>query len=109
MTNVKAYIDEHLGDPALGLESVARAHYVSTRYVQKLFAADGVPVSDWIRHRRLEACRRDLVDPALAHETIGELGRRWALSNPAHFSRIFREAYGCTPSEFREQGKPAAS
>jgi AraC-like DNA-binding protein len=107
--NVKAYIDEHLGDPALGLESVARAHYVSTRYVQKLFAADGVPVSDWIRHRRLEACRRDLADPACAQETIAEIAGRWALSNPAHFSRIFRQAYGCTPSDFRERGGPAGT
>jgi AraC-like DNA-binding protein len=109
MANVKAYIDGHLGDPALGLGSVARAHYMSTRYIQKLFAADGVPVSEWIRHRRLEACRRDLVDPARARETIAEIAGRWALSNPAHFSRIFREAYGCTPSEFREQGNPAAT
>jgi AraC-like DNA-binding protein len=109
MTNVKAYIDEHLGDPALGLESVARAHYVSTRYVQKLFAADGIPVSEWIRYRRLEACRRDLGDPARARDTIAEIAGRWALTNPAHFSRIFREAYGCTPSEFREQGKPVAT
>ena len=106
MENVKAYIDEHLGDPSLGLESVARAHYVSTRYVQKLFAADGVPVSEWIRNRRLEACRRDLVDPACARETIAEIAGRWALSNPAHFSRIFRETFGCTPSEFRAHGGP---
>ena len=62
---------------------------------------EDMSVSEWIRHRRLEACRRDLLDPALAHETISVIARRWALANPAHFSRAFRAAYGCTPSELR--------
>lgn len=109
LAKVKAYIDENLGDPGLALEAVARAHFVSTRYLQKLFAAEGMPLSDWIRHRRLEACRRDLVDPARADETISAICRRWALSNPAHFSRIFRHSYGCTPSEYREGRGPLAA
>lgn len=101
LPQIKAYIDQRLDDPDLGPESIANSHFISTRYLHKLFAREGVTASDWIRHRRLEACRRDLRDPARAHETISQVARRWALSNPAHFSRIFREAYGCTPSEFR--------
>jgi AraC-like DNA-binding protein len=101
LPQLKAYVEQNLGDPRLGPESIAQAHYISTRYLHKLFARDGVSVSDWVRHRRLEACRRDLRDSALAHETISEVARRWGLSNPAHFSRVFRDAYGCTPSELR--------
>jgi AraC-like DNA-binding protein len=101
LEQAKAYADAHLGDPDLGPETLARAHYVSTRYLQKLFAREGLTVSEWVRLRRLEACRRDLCDPALAHEPISEIARRWGLPNPAHFSRLFRETYGCTPSELR--------
>jgi AraC-like DNA-binding protein len=101
LRRIKAYIDENLQVPALGPESVARANHVSTRYLHKLFEVEGVSVSEWIRHRRLEACRRELRDPTFAHETIAVVARRWGLSNPAHFSRIFRRAYGCTPAEFR--------
>jgi AraC-like DNA-binding protein len=108
LSQMKAYVDQHLADPTLGPESIARAHYISTRYVHKLFARDEISVSEWIRHRRLEACRRDLRDPELAHETISQIARGWALSNPAHFSRIFREAYGCTPSEVRSEPQTAA-
>lgn len=101
---IKAYMREHLGDPRLGPEAVARAHYISTRYLHKLFAREGTTVSEWIRHRRLEACRRDLRDPALAHESVSQIARRWGLTNPSGFSRTFRAAYGCTPSELRPGG-----
>jgi AraC-like DNA-binding protein len=107
LEQVKAYIDGHLGDPDLGPEALARAHFVSARYLQKLFAADGATITDWIRMRRLEACRRDLCDPALAHEPISQIARRWALPNPAHFSRLFRETYGCTPSGLRARARSA--
>ena len=105
LEQVKAHIEARLGDPGLGPDALARAHYVSTRYLQKQFAADGLTVSGWIRMRRLEACRRDLCDPALAREPISQVARRWALANPAHFSRLFRETYGCTPSELRARAR----
>jgi hypothetical protein len=33
-------LDQNLGDPGLGPESLARAHYISTRWVHNLFAKD---------------------------------------------------------------------
>ena len=101
LSEIKSYIDQHLHDRRLRPDSIARTHSISKRYLHLLFARDGVTVSGWIRHRRLEACRRDLRDPALAHASISAIARHWALANPAHFSRSFRDTYGCTPSEFR--------
>ena len=45
--------------------------------------------------------RRDLSDPALAHGTIGALAATWGFTDPARFSRAFRAAYGCSPTEAR--------
>jgi AraC-like DNA-binding protein len=101
LARVKVHIEERLADPGLRPDAVAAAHFVSTRHLQKLFQAEGMTVTDWIRERRLAGCRRDLRDPACAHETILAVATRWGLSNPAHFSRSFRATYGCTPSEFR--------
>jgi AraC-like DNA-binding protein len=56
--------------------------------------------------RRLERCARDLLDPALAHEPIGEIAARWGITNPAHFSRLFRAQFGLSPSEYRAVGRP---
>jgi AraC-like DNA-binding protein len=101
LARLKVYIDEHLGDPDLRPDTIAAAHYISTRYLQKLFKAEGLTVTDWIRERRLQGARRELRDPALADVTILGIAVRWGITNAAHFSRSFRAVYGCTPSEYR--------
>jgi AraC-like DNA-binding protein len=98
---VESYIEANLGDPALGPERVARASFISTRYLHKLFEAEGTSVCSWIRTARLERCRRDLLDPSLAHQTILSIASRWGLPGAQQFSRLFRNAYGCSPRELR--------
>jgi AraC-like DNA-binding protein len=58
-------------------------------------------VAGWIRRRRLERCRRDLLDPALRAQPVGVIAARWGLTEPAHFSRLFRAAYGVPPVAYR--------
>lgn len=101
VARAKAYIEQRLGDPGLGPEQVARACFISTRYLHAVFASEGLSVCEWIRAARLDRCRRDLVDPALGGEPIGAIACRWGLPNAPHFSRLFRAAYGCSPREFR--------
>jgi AraC-like DNA-binding protein len=101
LLNVQAYIEANLADPKLDPEDIARASFISTRYLHKLFEAEGTSVCRWIRATRLERCRRDLLDPALRDQTILEISSRWGLPGPQHFSRLFRTAYGCSASELR--------
>jgi AraC-like DNA-binding protein len=108
LLNVHAFIEANLGDPELDPEDIARASFISTRYLHKLFEAEGTSVCRWIRASRLERCRRDLLDPTLAHETILAIASRWGLPSPQHFSRLFRSAYGCSPSQLRRGGNGAA-
>jgi AraC-like DNA-binding protein len=101
LLNAQSFIESNLGDPDLDPEEIARASFVSTRYLHKLFEAEGTSVCRWIRVSRLEHCRRDLLDPSLRHETILAIASRWGLPGPQHFSRLFRSAYGRSPSELR--------
>jgi AraC-like DNA-binding protein len=101
LAEVKATIDRRLHEPDLRPATVAAAHFISTRYLHRLFEPDGVTVSEWIRARRLERCRRDLEDPALASETVLAIASRWGLRNAGHFSRMFHAAYGVPPSAVR--------
>ena len=55
----KAIIESHLHDHALNTEKVAELVGISPRYLQDLFHADGMTVSDFIWKRRLEKSRRD--------------------------------------------------
>jgi AraC-like DNA-binding protein len=98
---VESFIEANLGDPALGPGRIARASFISTRYLHKLFEAEGTSVCAWIRTARLERCRRDLLDPTLAHQTILSIASRWGLPGAQQFSRLFRNAYGCSPRELR--------
>ena len=101
LLNVQAYIEANLSEPSLVPEDIARASFISTRYLHKLFEVEGTSVCRWIRETRLERCRRDLLDPALGDQTIIEIASRWGLPGPQHFSRLFRSAYGCSASEYR--------
>jgi AraC-like DNA-binding protein len=101
LLNVQSFIETNLGDPDLGPDEIARASFISTRYLHKLFETEGTSVCQWIRGARLERCRRDLLDPALRHQTILAIATRWGLPGPQHFSRLFRAAYECSPSELR--------
>jgi AraC-like DNA-binding protein len=101
LLRIRAFIEERLGDPGLTPGAIAAAHYISVRYLHKLFEPQGVSVASWIRHRRLERCRRDLSDPVLNTRPVSAIATRWGLTEPAHFSRAFRAAYGVPPAEYR--------
>ena len=66
LLGAKAVIEAGLGNPDLGPEEVARACFISTRYLHRLFESEGLSVCEWIRAERLDRCRRDLHDPTLA-------------------------------------------
>ena len=100
---IKAFIDGRLDDPELTTATIAAAHYISPRYLQKLFEADGSTVTDWIRRRRLDHCKRELLDPRNAAESISKIAARWGLLDSSHFSRLFRATYGMSPREFRSE------
>ncbi|KRB80109.1 hypothetical protein ASE01_00980 [Nocardioides sp. Root190] len=102
VAKVRTFVDERLPDPSLTSKSVADAHFVSVRYLQKVFATEGMSVSTLIRTRRLERCRRDLVDRTCEHLSIAQIGCRWGFPDAAHFSRLFRSTYGVSPREFRK-------
>ncbi|MFD0821826.1 helix-turn-helix domain-containing protein, partial [Micromonospora zhanjiangensis] len=94
---VHAFIDENLGDPALGPSTVAAAHHISLRTLHRLFAAEETTVAGEIRLRRLRRCRRDLDNPRLRHQPVHAIAARWGFRDKAHFSRLFTATYGMGP------------
>lgn len=101
LTTLYTFIEARLPDPGLTPASIASAHHISLRYLHKLFESQPRSVADLIRQRRLDRCRRDLLDPALAGRPVSATAARWGFTSAAHFSRLFRDAYGLPPAEFR--------
>jgi len=100
-SHVIRYVRAHLDDPRLSRSSIAAAHHMSARTLDRLFADQPWSVSGLIRHGRLEAVRRDLEDPSLRHRSVAALAARWGFFDAAHFSRVFRQQYGYPPSQTR--------
>ncbi|RAN76100.1 AraC family transcriptional regulator [Bacillus sp. SRB_336] len=98
---VRRHIEANLADPALSPASIAAAHFISTRHLHNVFQEAGTTVAQWIRTRRLEHCRRELRDPLQAHRPVSAIASRWGFVDAAHFSRIFRAAFGEPPSSYR--------
>lgn len=102
--DVFTYIDAHLSETDLTPTSIAAAHFISLRHLHGLFAAEGTTVAAWIRTRRLERCRRDLLDVTQSDLPISTIATRWGFRDGAHFSRAFKTAYGVAPSSLRLRG-----
>ena len=94
-------IETLLSDPNLTPGRVAEEHGVSLRYLQKLFTLSGKTFSNYVRTRRLERCRAELVSPLYADLSITEICYRWGFNASAHFSRAFRAHYNISPREYR--------
>jgi AraC-like DNA-binding protein len=104
LASVQSFIDQRLHDPRLSPCMIAAAHHISLRHLHRLFETQPTTVAGWIRQRRLERCRRDLLDPALSHWPVSAIAIRWGLTDAAHFSHVFRAAYGLPPNEYRLTG-----
>jgi AraC-like DNA-binding protein len=98
---IRQFIDTNLSSVDLGPTQIAAAHFISTRHLHSIFREQGTTVSSWIRERRLERCRRDLLDLVHADRPVAAIAARWGFVDAAHFSRVFKAAYGVSPSELR--------
>jgi AraC-like DNA-binding protein len=103
ITRIHAFIEKNLGDTDLTPSTIATAHHISVRYLHKLFQQNGHAVAGWIRERRLEKCWHDLANPHLVTRPINTIAAQWGFTNSAHFSQAFRNAYGLSPRQFRQQ------
>jgi AraC-like DNA-binding protein len=105
LTAVQGFIKQHLGDPELSPAAIAAAHHMSLRSLHQLFHEEGLTVAGWIRCLRLECCRRELSDPALAARPVAAIAAKWGFSSASDFSRAFRAGHGMPPAVYRRSAR----
>ena len=101
VTQVLAYVRQHLTDPWLTPERIAGAHNVSVRQLYKGCAQAGVRLEQWLIEQRLEAARAELAAPSGRRRSIAATARACGFVDPSHFARRFRAAYGMTPRDWQ--------
>lgn len=103
LMRIKRFIANQLSDTELNTEVISRAVGLSPRYINNLFNEDNTSLMRYLTKQRLSRSRHYLATPLYNYLSITEVAMKSGFSNMAHFSRIFRQAYGLSPSDYRLQ------
>jgi len=101
----KIDITRRLDDEGLSVVGVASRLGVTPRYVQKLFESEGTTFSQYLTHQRLARAYRTLLDPRFLDRAVTAIASDVGFGNLSHFNRMFRRAYGASPSDVRSHAR----
>jgi AraC-like DNA-binding protein len=103
-----AYIKHNHCDPKLDPASIASACGISVNYLHKLFQSENLQIESFIYAQRLETCKNLLIDPLHKEKTLQQIAYKTGFSHPSHFSRLFKDKFGMSPSDYRMTYAPLA-
>lgn len=101
LDRIQTFALANLTNPDLSVAMIAEKLNISPRYVHNAFENTNWTVKSWIRHRRLLECRKTIRSPALKDRTLTEIAYTWGFSDFSHFSRCYKEKFGCSPKHDR--------
>lgn len=91
---------------ALTLRELARKTGYSEYHLSRKFREiAGMPLREYLRSRRLAFALKDLRDTG---QGILDIALRYGFSSHEAFTRAFKDAYGLTPSDYRQHPVPVA-
>lgn len=99
---IREHVALYLADPQLSIDHIARGLNCSKRHLHNAFAHSGLTLACYIQQQRLQACIKQLRQDAQGTRSITEMALSCGFGNLSHFSRVFREHTGMSPSEFRQ-------
>ena len=102
LRNIEDYVRTNIQRPDLSPDLIAHACNISTRYLHKLFKDSDQTVSQWIKELRLQSALNDIKADS-STTTLAEISYRWGFNDQAHFCRLFKARFGCSPREMRNR------
>lgn len=87
----------------LSVRVIAKRHGVSVRYVQKIFEESGSTFTSYLTEQRLAAAHKALRRGAAGRVPIGTIANSCGFADVSHFNRVFRQRFGCAPSDIRNE------
>ena len=98
---IKADIVKNLTDRNLSIDTIARLHGITPRYVSMLFDGDATTFSEFVLVKRLNHAHRMLINPRYSNHTVSSVAFEAGFGDLSYFNRAFRRLYGATPSDIR--------
>lgn len=99
LNSIKTFIEQNLRDVELDTGLITRHAGLSARYINNLFEDEGTSLMRYVWKRRLENCRKDMQNPVYAGHRLSDIAFRWGFNDAAHFSRTFKQHFGCAPRD----------
>ncbi len=100
------YIEEHLTDE-IDYKQLGHIACCSSYHFQRMFAyMAGVPLSEYIRRRRMSLAAVDLQAKDMK---IIDVAGKYGYSSPTAFNRAFQSVHGIAPSAVKSEGIPVKS
>jgi AraC-like DNA-binding protein len=100
LERIRRHIAASLGSPGLHPDALCSLFRISRTQLYRLFEPLG-GVAAYIQEQRLARAYAQLSDATHGHRRIYDIAFDLGFSSEAHFSRIFRRAFGLSPSEVR--------
>ncbi|TCL54262.1 AraC family transcriptional regulator [Kineothrix alysoides] len=95
------YMEEHLTKD-IDYDELARIACCSTYHFQRMFSyMAGVPLSEYIRRRRMSLAAADLQG---GEEKIIDIALKYGYDSPTAFNRAFQSIHGIAPSQSKTEG-----
>lgn len=101
---IKAWINDHLHDQELSLESLAIALNTTKRSLHRAFEAEEESINDYIWRMRIERCQQ-VLEQSSANWSVTDLAFAHGFKDSAHFSRRFKQQTGRSPSSYIDPGQ----
>jgi AraC-like DNA-binding protein len=102
---IKDDIADNLARPKLSVHTIAARHGVSVRYVQRIFEESGSTFTAYLTEQRLAAAYRALRRRTPGNEQISAIAYDCGFADVSHFNRVFRQRFGCTPTDVRNAAR----
>lgn len=99
MPIVRDYIEAHVHEP-LRVSQLAELANVHPVYFARVFKAkSGMSVLRYVRQRKVRAASATMMGEKRVR--LVDVANEFGFADQAHFSRVFREEFGASPSKFR--------
>lgn len=103
LEEIEQFITRNLTNRDLSTNLIAEACKISPRYLCYILKSAGYTFSQLVWDKRLERARTWLTSRKMQSYLVHEIASMAGYTSAAHFSRTFKLAYGCTPTEYRQR------